>query len=60
MVSKLCKANGPPAIIGMPLTVSARRWERLGYIRTTLMNLATMFAYKLGADPDFLAQWYHR
>lgn len=60
LVKKLCQACGPPAIVQQPMVVSPRRWERLGYTRATLTNLAMMCAYKLGADPNFLAGWYHR
>ena len=60
LVKKLLKQAGRPVILSTRLTVSARRWERLGYLRTSVMNLLTMLAYKLGADPNLLAGWYHR
>lgn len=60
IVRKLFREAGPPAIVPASLLVSARRWDRLGYIRNTLSNLLILCAYKLGADPDFLATWYYR
>ena len=60
LVRKLVRQAGSPVIVPLPLTVSARRWERLGYFRTSVMNLLTLLAYKLGADPNLLASWYHR
>ncbi len=37
---------------------SARRWERLGIWRTTLINQAVVWAYRLGVSPGRLANWY--
>jgi len=43
----------PAAVI-----TSARRWERLGVLRTTLLNQAIILAYLLGVSPARLALWY--
>lgn len=45
-----------PAVV----VTSARRWERLGVLRTTLINQAIILAYLLGVQPTRLARWYHR
>ncbi|MCI0622130.1 MAG: TIGR04283 family arsenosugar biosynthesis glycosyltransferase [Acidobacteria bacterium] len=37
---------------------SARRWERLGVWRTTLLNQAVILAYLCGASRHRLARWY--
>jgi rSAM/selenodomain-associated transferase 2 len=37
---------------------SARRWERLGLLRTTLINQLMILAYLLGVAPPRLARWY--
>jgi len=37
---------------------SARRWLRLGVIRTTLINWAVVVAYRLGVNSGRLARWY--
>jgi rSAM/selenodomain-associated transferase 2 len=44
----------------VPILTSARRWEKLGIVRTTLINYAIPLAYYLGASPSQLARWYHR
>lgn len=42
------------------VTTSARRWQRLGVLRTTLTNWACVIAFKLGVAPGALAGWYRR
>ena len=42
------------------VTTSARRWQRLGVLRTTLTNWACVIAFKLGVAPAALASWYRR
>ncbi|MCI0537757.1 MAG: TIGR04283 family arsenosugar biosynthesis glycosyltransferase [Verrucomicrobiales bacterium] len=37
---------------------SARRWKRLGVLRTTLLNQAIILAYLFGVSPNRLARWY--
>ena len=37
---------------------SARRWQKLGPFRTTLINQLVIIAYYLGRDPSRLARWY--
>lgn len=37
---------------------SARRWKRLGVLRTTLLNQAIILAYSCGVSPNRLAYWY--
>ncbi len=39
--------------------VSARRWERDGWLRRTLLNLALLGLYSGGVAPDRLARWYY-
>ena len=38
---------------------SARRWKRLGAIRTTLLNQAFIAAYLSGVSPDWIARRYY-
>ena len=59
LAKKLCKVAGPPAIAPAPMLVSARRWEHMGYLKTTVLNLCIMSAYKLGVSTDRLARWYY-
>jgi rSAM/selenodomain-associated transferase 2 len=42
------------------VTTSARRWQNLGYARTTLGNVLLMVAFFMGASPKRLARWYQR
>lgn len=37
---------------------SARRWEKLGIIKTTLINKAVVSAYWMGIKPSYIAKWY--
>ncbi len=41
-------------------TTSARRWKRLGLVRTTLRNWGIVLAYWCGVSPQKLAAWYRR
>jgi len=47
-------------IVTAPLAVltSARRWESLGVLRTTLLNQLILLAYLLGMPPRRIASWY--
>ncbi len=49
---------GQCVILEEPVVVSGRRWERLGIVRTTLMNQAILGAWFLGVSPERLAAWY--
>ena len=46
---------GPVAV-----KTSARRWRKLGILKTTLINQAVLLAYFLGSNPERLARWYRR
>jgi rSAM/selenodomain-associated transferase 2/rSAM/selenodomain-associated transferase 1 len=52
--------TGRIAILEQPVITSGRRWERLGVVRTTLMNQAVILAYHLGVAPEVLERWYRR
>ncbi|KAK9811265.1 hypothetical protein WJX72_000876 [[Myrmecia] bisecta] len=49
---------GPPAIIRQPIVTSARRWQRLGFVRTTLLNQLILVAWRLGVKEERLSAWY--
>lgn len=57
MVRRLQRLS-PPAIVQQPVTTSARRWEKLGFWQTALMNQAVLAGYTLGVDVHTLAGWY--
>ena len=44
LVCRLRK-HGPPALVRKPIITSARRWQRLGFIHTTLLNQAKLFPH---------------
>lgn len=56
------RLQGRGKIVTAPVSVltSARRWQKLGVLRTTLVNQAILFGYRLGVPPTTLARWYHR
>jgi len=48
---------GRVAISTVPVVTSARRWVGRGIIRTTLVNQACLWAYRLGVSPERISQW---
>jgi uncharacterized protein len=49
---------GRIAITPEAAVTSGRRWQRLGWVRTTFVNRAIILAYHLGVSPARLAGWY--
>jgi uncharacterized protein len=49
---------GRVAIVPAPVLTSARRWQKLGIGKTTLINQCIICAYRLGISPHRLAHWY--
>lgn len=54
------KKEGQIVILPECATTSARRWENLGIVRTTLINQLIVCGYSLGVPPVILARWYRR
>ncbi len=52
------RRTAPLEVLGAPLTVSARRWARIGLVRGTLRNWTLLSAYLLGVHPNRLARAY--
>ncbi|HEY9694333.1 MAG TPA: TIGR04283 family arsenosugar biosynthesis glycosyltransferase [Oculatellaceae cyanobacterium] len=52
------KRLGKIEIIPQPVITSGRRWQKLGVIKTTLINQLIIIGYFLGVSPDQLARWY--
>lgn len=44
-------------LVPAPVATSARRWNRRGFAKTTLVNIAATVAYLLGVPPERLARW---
>jgi len=49
---------GKRSLIPLSATTSARKWEKQGTWRTTLINQAVTWLYILGVGPERLAKWY--
>ncbi|MBW4468595.1 MAG: TIGR04283 family arsenosugar biosynthesis glycosyltransferase [Pegethrix bostrychoides GSE-TBD4-15B] len=49
---------GKIAIAPCAVTTSARRWQKLGMVKTTAINQLVILAYFLGVPPAHLARWY--
>ncbi|MGC9503239.1 TIGR04283 family arsenosugar biosynthesis glycosyltransferase [Baaleninema sp.] len=54
------RRQGKIAIPPIPVLTSGRRWQRLGILRTTLLNQAIVAAYLLGVSPETLRRWYRK
>ncbi|HCC54174.1 MAG TPA: glycosyltransferase [Desulfobulbaceae bacterium] len=51
---------GRLALLPTPALTSARRWQRLGLARTTLLNQMILLAFFCGISPNRLALWYNK
>ncbi len=54
------KREGKLIILPDCATTSARRWENMGIIRTTLINQLVICGYSLGVPAKVLSRWYRR
>lgn len=57
MVRRIVK-RGRIGIANSSVVTSARRWETLGVLRTTLMNQVIIAGYHFGVPVDTLRDWY--
>ena len=57
---KRVRRLGRIAIAPAAVVTSARRWERLGVFRTTLVNQLVLVGYAVGVSPERLARLYGR
>ncbi len=57
LISQL-KRQGKIAIIPTPVLTSSRRWQKLGLVKTTLINQLIILGYFLGVSPQQLARLY--
>ena len=51
---------GRIVIIPVPVLTSARRWLKLGVLKTTLINQVAIITYLLGVPPEQIARWYRQ
>ncbi len=49
---------GTIAIAPAAVITSARRWQKLGILKTTWINQLAIIAYFLGVSPDRIRRWY--
>jgi len=59
LVRKL-KRRGRIQILSQAATTSVRRWEKLGLLRTTILNQLIILGYLFGIKPEKLATWYRQ
>ena len=51
---------GRIVILPAKATTSARRWQNMGILRTTVINQFIVGGYAIGVPPAALARWYQR
>lgn len=54
------KRRGRIAILPATVLTSGRRWQKLGVIKTTVINQLIILGYFLGVPPSQLVRWYRR
>jgi glycosyltransferase involved in cell wall biosynthesis len=52
------KKQGTIHISQASILTSSRRWQKLGILKTTLINQGMILGYYLKIDPENLARWY--
>ncbi|MBU0909796.1 MAG: TIGR04283 family arsenosugar biosynthesis glycosyltransferase [Proteobacteria bacterium] len=55
---QLLRRQGRIHILDQQVVTSARRWRRLGFFRTTLINQLMVLGFLLGFSRNFLAKFY--
>lgn len=60
VLTRRLKKEGRIAIAPVAVQTSARRWLKLGILKTTLINQAVLLAYFFGCNPERLARWYRK
>ena len=52
--------KGKIATLSSSVLTSARRWSKLGIIKTTFINQLVVAAYFMGIPPHVIAGWYRQ
>jgi rSAM/selenodomain-associated transferase 2 len=55
---RMLRKKGQIKIVPESVITSARRWEKLGIFKTTLINQIVILGYFLGIKPEKIALWY--
>jgi uncharacterized protein len=58
LMRRLKQQGKPIVMIAAPALTSGRRWQRLGVVKTTVINQVIVLAYRCGVSPERLARWY--
>jgi len=58
-MARRVRRRGRIAISPLAAVTSARRWERVGIVRATMLNQLFLLAYFLGMPPQRIAEWYY-
>ncbi len=58
LLVKALAGQGRIAQASLAVLTSSRRWQRLGLLRTTLVNQGILLGHALGIPPARLARWY--
>jgi len=54
------KRQGRIAIVPASVVTSGRRWQKLGVVKTTLLNQLIIAGYFMGIPPNLLVRWYRQ
>lgn len=54
------KRQGKIVLVPASVTTSARRWQKLGVFKTTIINQIVVLGYFLGVSPQQLRYWYRQ
>ena len=54
------KRQGRITIVPAPVITSGRRWQKLGVVKTTIINQLIITGYFLGISPSKLVVWYRQ
>lgn len=54
------RRHGKIALVPAPVVTSGRRWQKLGVVKTTLINQVIIAGYFLGVPPTELVRWYRQ
>ena len=58
-VRQVAKSGGSIVILDLPVITSARRWQKLGYVKTLVLNQLVIIGYLSGIAPQLLHEWYY-
>jgi len=59
-LARRLRKKGEVVSLAVSAVTSARRWKRLGILRTTLINQLVITAYFAGISPEAIKRWYRR